>query len=73
MPKNLVVPLTPGLILEGNYTLRLTALDPTTGNTVAGVKITNGALLATDFGPTTDQQPTQPLGPIFLIPGPALT
>ena len=41
-PKN--VPLTPGLVVSGDYIIRVTALDPATGNLVNNVKISAGAV-----------------------------
>lgn len=66
MPPNYVIPLTPGLILEGNYTLRLTALDPNTGNAVSGVKINNGALMGTDLNADQSEPTIVVPEPIFM-------
>lgn len=41
MAKPLIVSLPPDLELWGGCIIRVTALDPTTGNEVAGVKVSN--------------------------------
>ena len=48
MAAPLVVPMTPGLTVSGDYIVRVTALDATTGNLVTGVKVSAGAILAND-------------------------
>jgi hypothetical protein len=39
-----ILPLPPNLQLADSYIVRVTALDPTTGNTVSGVTVSNVAL-----------------------------
>jgi len=41
MSQPLIVPLPPGLDLEAGCTIRVTAVDPTTGAGVAGVTVKN--------------------------------
>lgn len=68
MPTPLIVPLTPGITVEANYTLRLVALDPTAGTAVSGVVITQARGLGTNVQAET---PPLPAGvPILLVPGP---
>jgi hypothetical protein len=44
MAQPLIVSLPPGLDLGGGCQIRVTALDPTTGNVVSGVKVSNVTL-----------------------------
>ena len=39
MAAPVLAPMPDGLVLASGYTLRVTALDPTTGNLVAGVNV----------------------------------
>ena len=48
MAQPIIVPLSPGITVEGNYTLRLTALNPTTGALVGGVTVSLAQGLGTD-------------------------
>ena len=59
MPAPLMVGFTPNIIVEGAYIVRITALDATTGNVTAGVKVTSAAILAEDLSPQegTDKVP----------------
>ena len=41
MPEPLIVALPPGLDLWGGCILRVNAIDPATGNSVAGVNVSN--------------------------------
>jgi hypothetical protein len=50
MSQPLIVPLPPGLVLWGGCTIRVTALDPTTGNEVAGVRVANVTIEADQLG-----------------------
>lgn len=56
MAAPLVVPLTPGITVSGDYIIRVTALDAATGNLVTGVNVSAGAILATDVAgsPTSE-------------------
>lgn len=60
-------PLPPGLDLADGWTLRVTALDPTTGAQVSGVNVRNFAIEA-DLGPGTSQGDLA-VGPYLLVPG----
>lgn len=67
MAEAIVAGLPPDLALGGGYTLRVTALDPTTGAQVAGVKV--GAVAITAKAPTTAPANLQ-VGPFKLVAGP---
>lgn len=68
MAQPIIVPLSPGITVETNYTLRLTALNPTTGALVSGVTVSLAQGLGTNVeAPTVIVNPAQP--PI-LVPGP---
>lgn len=56
-----------GLDVGPNYTLRVTAVDPTTGNLVTGVTVNKVVITATQLQGTPDQLQT---GQWFLVPGP---
>lgn len=64
-PVNAPLPL--GVELYDGYTLRLTALSPTTGALVNGVTI-SGATIQAD---TPAASGALEAGPFFLVPGPA--
>ena len=68
MATPLIVPLTPGITVEGNYILRLVALDPTAGTAVAGVVITGAKGLGTDILAASNVNIPAP--PPLLVPGP---
>lgn len=59
--------LPEGLDLTAGYTLRLTALDPTTGAQVTGVNIDQSVITATQITGTPEELET---GSWFLVPGP---
>ena len=65
MPRPLIVALPPGLELWGDCSVRVTALDPATGNTVSGVNVSDVTLEVeqTDGGDLSS-------GPFLLVPGP---
>lgn len=50
MAKPLIVPLPPGLVLWGGCTIRVTAVDPDTGATIAGVRVSNVTIEADQLG-----------------------
>lgn len=64
MAQPLIVPLPPGLDLWGGCTIRVTALDPDTGATVAGVRVSNISL---DVANTRGDLE---FGPFVLVTGP---
>ena len=60
-------PMPPDLELFGGYTLRLTALDPGDGSTVAGVTVADLVIAVALTGDTTPGQ--LDIGPYMLVPG----
>lgn len=56
--------------LANGYTLRITALDPATGDENTDVVISNASIAVDQDTGSTDA--TQTPGQIFLVPGPAL-
>ncbi len=63
-----LAPMPPGLELVDGYTVRLTAISPTTGNTVANVVISAATLQVVSLtgGPALALE----AGPFSLVPGP---
>jgi hypothetical protein len=51
MAAPVLAPMPDGLVLGSGYTLRVTALDPTTGNLVAGVNVGLEVITATSSDP----------------------
>lgn len=68
MAAPLLAPMPEALDLGPKYTLRVVALDPSTGNTVANVNIGTTVLTATNIGTAPADSFTQ--GDWFLVPGP---
>jgi len=65
MAQPLSVSLPPGLDLGGGCQIRVTALDPTTGDTVTGVKVSNVTLEVDQLGGGSLEY-----GPFMLVAGP---
>ena len=63
----LIAGLPPDLDLPGGYTFRFDAVDPTTGATVSGVKVSAVAIGAADLAGALAAIVT---GPFMLVPGP---
>lgn len=61
-------PLPPGLSLSDGWTLRVTAVDPSTGNTVSGVVVNNVSLQAREL---TGSDLGLESGPFKLVTGPS--
>jgi hypothetical protein len=69
MAQKLKAAMAPDLDLNGNWRIEWDAVDPTTGASVAGVKVSNTSLqVAGDLGGggLGDQ-----VGPFMLVPGPS--
>lgn len=65
MPQPLIVALPPDTILGDGCIIRVAALDPSTGNIVTGVNISNVSLEVDQItGGSLDS------GPFMLVPGP---
>ena len=67
MAKPLIVPLPSGLQLWGDCEIRVTALDPTTGAEVTGVKVSNVTL---EVDQTAGGPDDLAFGPFKLVTGP---
>lgn len=65
MPAPQNAPLPPFLTLSKDYTVRVTALDPTSGALVAGV-VTSNVSLAVDQDDATDNSVAPPVSGAFL-------
>lgn len=68
MAQPLAAAMPPDLDLGGNYTIRLTALDPVSGAAVSGVTISSLAMLVVNVGGTDSGGLAY--GPYMLVPGP---
>lgn len=68
MAKPLTLPLPDGLYLWDGCTIRVTALDPTTGATVAGVTVSDVTFEVEQTAGSADALNS---GPFMLVPGPA--
>jgi hypothetical protein len=68
MAAPVLAPMPDGLVLGSGYTLRVTALDPTTGNLVAGVNV--GLEVITGTSSDFPGGPNFTVGPFMLVPGP---
>ena len=66
MAQPLTLPLPPDLILWDGCKVRVTALDPTTGNTVAGVNVSTVALEVELLSGSDD---ALNFGPFMFVPG----
>ena len=67
MAEPLVVALPPNLELAGGYSVRVTALNPATGATVAGVNVSNVTL---QVELTSGSEADLATGPFLLVTGP---
>jgi hypothetical protein len=63
-----IVALPPDVDLDGGSIIRVTAIDPTTGNTVAGVRISDVSIQVIDVSGAGDSAFAS--GPFMLVPGP---
>ena len=66
MAQKLTADLPPDFDLPANFVVQLTAVDPTSGNVVSGVKVSNVAIMASPITPDTQDSgpgfvPTTPL------------
>jgi hypothetical protein len=66
MAQPLIVTLPPNLDLWGGCIIRVTAVDPSTGNTVAGVRVSNISIEG-----TSDDPGQLAYGPFQLVTGPS--
>jgi hypothetical protein len=68
MAAPVLAPMPDGLVLGSGYTLRVTALDPTTGNLVGGVNVGLEVITGTSSDALGGGAFTA--GPFMLVPGP---
>lgn len=68
MARPLTLALPVDLDLDETYQIRVTALDPTTGNTVAGVNVADVTLIVDNMG--GGPLASGSFGPFMLVPGP---
>jgi hypothetical protein len=54
------LPMPPNLVCVGDYVIRVTAIDPTTGATVSGVNVTEITMQVDNTG-GTDLEPGNPI------------
>lgn len=66
MPVPLKAGLPPDLVLSAGYVVRLTALDPATGSTVSGVRLTDISVFVTDVGDTSTRGDTDAPMPLLV-------
>jgi hypothetical protein len=67
-----LAPMPDGLDLASGYTLRVTALDPTTGNLVAGVNVGLEVITGTSSEPMAGGgEGSYTIGPYLLVAGPS--
>jgi len=68
VPVHLTAPMPPELDLDGQYTIRLTAVDPNTGAIVSGVTVSNLVIMVIDL--TGGGGQGLGVGAFELVPGP---
>ena len=68
MAKPLSIALPPDHLLAGEYTVRVTAISPTTGAVVSGVNVQNVTMQVEDVGGLGAAALQS--GPFMLVPGP---
>lgn len=68
MPQTDNAAMPEGIELTGGYTIRVTALNPTTGAVVSGVTVSNLAMMIDDL--TGGAGGGLDYGPFLLVPGP---
>jgi hypothetical protein len=71
MAQKLTASLPPDLNLPANFIIQISAVDPSTGAVVSGVKASNVAIIAEPMTPDTSDSSLEPVGPFLLVPGPA--
>jgi len=68
MAQKVSAQMPPDMDLEFTYTIELAALDPTTGNPVAGVVVSNAYMLVDQVSAGSADELAA--GPFMLVPGP---
>ncbi len=69
MSQPLIAPMPADLDLPDGYVITWAAVDPTTGNDVSGVVVSNVSIFGTALGTGTGDG-GGPFGPFMLVPGP---
>lgn len=65
MPQPVTAGLAPGIQLEGGYIVRVTALNPTTGNVVSGVVVSSVSMQVNAADPEAPNAPEPAVPPVF--------
>ena len=65
MARPLNAPLAPGIQLTGGYVVNLIAVDPTTGNAVSGVVVSNVSMQVDAAEQDTFVEPLAVVEPLF--------
>jgi len=68
MAQPLLAPMPDNLDLDSGYVLRITALSPTTGAVISGVKVSAAIIMGTDVVGTAPGE--LEVGDWVLVPGP---
>lgn len=68
MAAPVLAPMPDGLVLGSGYTLRVTALDPTSGSLISGVNVGLEVITGTSSSPGGGD--VFESGPYMLVPGP---
>jgi hypothetical protein len=68
MAQKISAALPPNMDLDASYVIEFAALDPTTGDPVTGVVVSNAYMLVTQLTPGTADALES--GPFMLVPGP---
>ena len=58
------------LDLGAGFTVRLTAVDPTTGNVINGITVSDFVAMVADLTGSGGVTSVEPGGPFLLVPGP---
>ncbi len=66
MAEPLIAPMPPDCPLDFGCSIEFVAIDPTSGNAVTGVKISNASIYLSSSDSATDLSS----GPFMLVPGP---
>lgn len=69
MAQPLEIALPPDFVLDERYVIRVTALDPSTGNVVSGVNVADVTFMVDNL--TGGDLASGSFGPFLLVPGPS--
>lgn len=65
MARRMIAPLAPGITLQPGYVVRVVALDPTTGDPVAGVEVSGVSMQVDAAGPDDEPIKVDPFHPLY--------